>query len=163
MDHDQAGFKFLILDGGMEVNIRPALYGSQHPFYVISKDTKEIISDEFVLNKIQMQDGKKEDLKNHKYIVVGKCCETGDAQTISKSSDEEITSRTFMDDPKVGDIFIIGGAGAYCSSMTPFNYNSHLQSAEVLIKSNEEMSLIRKKQTMEQLVANELNLEDNLR
>jgi diaminopimelate decarboxylase len=28
---------FLLLNGGMELNTRPLLYGSKHPFYVVSK------------------------------------------------------------------------------------------------------------------------------
>src|SRR5512142_522646 len=31
------GFDFVLADGGMELNTRPLLYGSRHPFYVVSQ------------------------------------------------------------------------------------------------------------------------------
>lgn len=31
------GFHFILLNGGMELNTRPLLYGSKHPFYVVSQ------------------------------------------------------------------------------------------------------------------------------
>jgi len=37
----------------------------------------------------------------------------------------DVISTRYVGTPVIGDYFIIGGAGAYCSSMTPFNYNSH--------------------------------------
>jgi diaminopimelate decarboxylase len=50
-----------------------------------------------------------------------------------------------MAEPAIDDFAVIGGAGAYCASMTPFNYNSHTQ-----------IPLIRKRQTLEQMLENEL-------
>jgi diaminopimelate decarboxylase len=61
-----------------------------------------------------------------------------------------------MAEPEVGDLVVIGGAGAYCSAMAPFNYNSHLQAPEVLLKNDGQLQLIRKRQTLEQIVMNEL-------
>jgi diaminopimelate decarboxylase len=61
-----------------------------------------------------------------------------------------------MAEPSVGDFAIIGGVGAYCSSMAPFNYNSHTQIPEVLLTSDGHIQLIRKRQTLEQMLANEI-------
>jgi diaminopimelate decarboxylase len=61
-----------------------------------------------------------------------------------------------MAEPEIGDLAIIGGIGAYCSSMAPFNYNSHTQIPEVLLSSDGCLRLIRKRQTLDQMLANEM-------
>lgn len=138
------GFEFLILNAGMEANTRPLLYGSRHPFYVVSA-RGELLSSEF-------------DLENGTYplsecVVVGRCCESGDSQTIDDHG-HVVPRRLAVSRP--GDYVIIGGAGAYCSSMSLINYNSYLQAPEVLLHADGALSLIRKQQTFEQMVANEL-------
>lgn len=126
---------FIITDGGMEVNTRPLLYGSQHPFFIISSRGK-------ILNE-----NKKE------FAVVGRCCESGDSQTLNDKG--EIVPRLIAE-PEIGDFLVIGGCGAYCSSMSLFNYNSHTQAPEVLVDNKGEFKLIRRKQTLSQLIENEL-------
>lgn len=138
------GFQFIILDGGMDINARPLLYGSRHPFYVIGKDGG-LLSSEFDAEGLRHSD--------YEAIVVGRCCESGDSLCLD--SDGNIVPRK-MAEPDIGDLIVIGGSGAYCSAMAPFNYNSHLQIPEVLILQNGEMKLIRKKQSMRQIVANEM-------
>ena len=61
-----------------------------------------------------------------------------------------------MKEPNIGDIAAIGGVGAYCSSMSPFNYNSHTQIPEALYTKDGELRLIRKRQTLEQMLENEI-------
>lgn len=134
------GFKFIVLDGGMEVNTRPLLYGSEHPFYVVSKEG-ELLSSEFDW-----------DSEYESYIVVGRCCESGDSQTID--SQENFIPRK-MAEPEIGDYVVIGGTGAYCSAMAPFNYNSHLQAPEFLLREDGTLDLIRKLQSLEQMIENE--------
>jgi diaminopimelate decarboxylase len=56
----------------------------------------------------------------------------------------------------IGDFVVIEGAGAYCSSMCTKNYNSFPELAEVLITTSGEFKLIRRQQTFEQMLANEL-------
>jgi len=133
---------FIITDGGMEINSRPLLYGSKHPVYIVSDDGKHVISSEF-------------DPSGHNYeaVVAGKCCESGDCQTLDM--DGHATARA-MREPSIGDIVVIGGVGAYCSSMSPYNYNSHEQAPEVLFTESGELKLIRKKQTLEQMLENEI-------
>jgi diaminopimelate decarboxylase len=60
-----------------------------------------------------------------------------------------------MAEPDIGDYFVIGGTGAYCSAMSPMNYNSHVQAPEILYTSDQKLLLIRKRQTLEQIIANE--------
>ena len=136
------GFEFLVLSGGMEVNSRPLNYGSEHPFYLVSRDGK-LLSSEFNLKHL--------DKENDQKIPVGRCCESGDSQSLDEHS--QIIPRV-MANPNFGDYFVIGGCGAYCSSMSPFNYNSHVQAPEVLL-INSELICIREQQTLEQMTANE--------
>jgi diaminopimelate decarboxylase len=138
------GFRFIILDGGMDVIARPLMYGSRHPFYVLSKDGR-LLSSEF--------DGEPRDRTPYEAIVVGRCCESGDSLCLDEHSN--IVPRR-MAEPDIGDLVVVGGAGAYCSSMAPFNYNSHMQAPEVLLARDGQIKLIRKRQTLRQIVANEL-------
>jgi diaminopimelate decarboxylase len=138
------GFEFLILNGGMEVNARPLMYGSRHPFYIVSKDGR-LLSSEFYPDTL------KKSAKN--MMIVGRCCESGDSQCLGEGSKFQVRA---MADPEIGDMVVIGGAGAYCSSMTPFNYNSYVQIPEALFTSQGDFKLIRKKQTLQQIVINEL-------
>lgn len=138
------GFEFILTDGGMEANTRPLLYGSRHPFYVISR-AGELLSSEWNLNDPNVE----LDFR----VVVGRCCESGDSQSLDHHG--HIIPR-MMADPQVGDLVVVGGAGAYCASMSPFNYNSYLQSPEVLLGADGRLQIIRKAQTLDQVVANEV-------
>lgn len=138
-----SGFRFVILDGGMEVNARPAMYGSRHPFYVIG-DNGELKSSDYLPGTT----------RDYSAVVVGRCCESGDCQTLD--SDGSIMLHP-MAEPEIGDFVVIGGAGAYCSSMTPFNYNSHEQAAEILLTDDRALVDIRRRQTLEQMTENEIS------
>ncbi len=138
------GMSFIVTNGGIEVNARPLMYGSQHPFYIVSDEGQLLYSD-FDNNSVRDN--------NYSAVVVGRCCESGDSQCLDIQGNNILRQ---MSEPKIGDILVIGGVGAYCSSMTPFNYNSHVQTPEVLYTKNKELKLIRKKQTVEQIVENEI-------
>jgi len=135
------GLNFILADGGMEINARPLLYGSEHPFYLISQDGT-LISSEFDLPSDS----------DYEAVIVGKCCESGDAQSLDFDG---VSKPRKMGEPRIGDLVVIGGTGAYCSAMTPFNYNSHLQAPEILINQDGGLQCIRIRQSMEQLTANE--------
>ena len=137
------GMNFLVVDGGMELNSRPLLYGSHHPFYLVSQNGK-LLSSEFDLEN---------NMDGYSAAVVGRCCESGDAQSLD---DEGKCFPRLMAQPETGDYVVIGGAGAYCSTMSPYNYNSHEQAPEVMMTEEGTLVEIRKKQTLEQIVANEL-------
>ncbi len=139
-----SGLCFAIVDGGMDVNARPLLYGSQHPFYVISKDGR-LLSSEF---SPETSSSTERDM-----MVVGTCCESGDSLCLDSHAN---SAPRKIAEPEIGDVIVIGGAGAYCSAMTPFNYNSHTQIPEVLLMRDGQLKLIRKRQTLEQIVMNEL-------
>lgn len=137
------GFPFVILDGGMEVNARPAMYGSRHPLYVIGGD-----------GQLKSSDFQPKIEGDYSAVVVGRCCESGDSQTLDIQGN--ILLRP-MAEPEMGDFVVIGGAGAYCSAMAPFNYNSHEQAAEVLLTEGGELVTIRFRQTLEQMTVNEIS------
>ena len=135
------GLLFIVADGGMEINARPLLYGSHHPFYVVSKDG-QLRSSEFA-----------QVLPETEAVVVGTCCESGDSQCLNDRG-ENVPRRIAV--PEISDFVVIGGVGAYCSSMTPMNYNSHTQIPELLLGDGGQLTLIRKRQTLEQILENEI-------
>ena len=140
------GFNFVIADGGMEANSRPLLYGSRHPFYVISTSGK-LMSTEFDLGELYPETDYR--------VVVGRCCESGDSQSLDAHG--HIIPR-MMANPALGDYLAIGGSGAYVSSMTLSNYNSYPQPPELLLRTNGDLQVIREPQTLEQIVTNEKSL-----
>jgi diaminopimelate decarboxylase len=89
--------------------------------------------------------------------VVGRCCESGDSQSLDQKG--HIVPRMIAD-PQIGDYVVIGGAGAYCASMSLHNYNSLTQAPEVLVRSGGRIKLIRRPQSIDQLLANESALDD---
>jgi len=141
------GFQFVVLDAGMESNTRPLLYGSRHPLYVINSQG-QLLSSEFY--------SREPSRPLEHCVVVGRCCESGDSQTLDDKG--HVVPRQLAL-PAAGDFVVIGGAGAYCSSMSLGNYNSYLLAAEVLMKSDGQLVLVRRRQSFEQMVANELPIE----
>lgn len=126
-------FTFLKLDSGMTEILRPTLYGSQHPITILPR-RKETQS----------------------YVVVGHCCESGDLLT-PDPADSSLISPRVLTHAEIGDLCVIGGAGAYCSSMSAKNYNSYPEAAEVLLRP--EPLLIRTRQNLSQITQNELSLD----
>lgn len=131
----ESGYKFLKLDTGMTDNTRPSMYGAQHPMWVLPADS--------------------EPRKEVDYIVVGHCCESGDILTPAPGDPEALSPRKLME-AHVGDYFVVGGSGAYCASMAAKNYNSFPESPEVLIRESGRIAVIRKRQSPEQIWANEV-------
>ena len=140
------GLRFVVLDGGMEINARPLFYAARHPFYIVSKDGGLLFSEFDDRAKGGGPDG-------YQAVLVGKCCESGDSQCLDPDG---LNTPRDMREPEIGDFAVIGGAGAYCSTMSPLNYNSHLQAPEILYTSGRELKEIRARQTLEQLTANEI-------
>jgi diaminopimelate decarboxylase len=132
----EKGFNFLKLDAGMTEILRPSLYASQHPIIVVpAKETSDTVP----------------------YVVVGHCCESGDLLTPTPEDSGELLARE-LTKAQIGDLCVIEGAGAYCSSMSSKNYNSFPEAAEVLLRENGEQVVIRQRQTLEQIVQNEVPL-----
>lgn len=81
--------------------------------------------------------------KERFYSVVGYICET-----------DTFASNRKIAEIKEGDILCFHNAGAYCFSMAS-NYNSRFKPAEVLVY-NEEVYLIRERETMNDLLKNQI-------
>jgi diaminopimelate decarboxylase len=126
------GFTFIKVDSGMTEVLRPSLYGAQHPMTILGDGTKE------------------ED-----YVVVGHCCESGDLFSCKPGDSEAVDVRRLRR-AAIGDLMVIDGSGAYCSSMSTKNYNSFPEAPEVLLRSNGDVQVIRTCQTLEQMLQNEV-------
>jgi diaminopimelate decarboxylase len=128
-----SGFNFIKLNSGMTELLRPSIYGAQHPIALVqvtpSTTTKE-------------------------YVVVGHCCESGDILTPAPG-DPELLSTRELPEAFIGDFCVIGGAGAYASGMTPKHYNSYPEAPEVMLDSERMPHLIRARQQLEDIWANE--------
>ncbi len=135
------GYNFYKLDCGMTEILRPSLYGAQHPLTVVSSDSSDEASQRSVT----------------KAVVVGHCCESGDIITPLPGDPEGLSPRP-LHSARAGDFMVIGGTGAYCAAMSAKNYNSFPEAAEVLLKQNGEPALIRKRQTLDQVLENELTI-----
>lgn len=133
-DTGAEGYKFLKLDTGMTDILRPSIYGAQHPISILG-DSPE----------------------TENYIAVGHCCESGDILTPAAGDPEGLAPRPMLK-AAIGDLCVIGGAGAYCSSMCAVNYNSYPAAPEVLLRESGEAVLIRGRQTPEQITQNELDI-----
>lgn len=128
------GYDFLKLDTGMTEILRPSLYGAQHPIATFAKHPSGSVKE---------------------YIVAGHCCESGDILTPAPGEPERLQTRVLAE-TNVGDLCVIDGAGAYCSSMATKNYNSFPEAAEVLLDTSGQPHLIRRRQPLEQLWQNEV-------
>ncbi len=135
VDTGKGGNQFIKIDSGMTENIRPSMYGSQHPLVVVPKE--------------------EEDRGERDYLVVGHCCESGDVLTPEPDNPEGLQPRG-LTEAKIGDALVIGGSGAYCAAQSAKNYNSFPEAAEVLLASDGSFHLIRKRQTLDQILANEV-------
>jgi diaminopimelate decarboxylase len=109
VDTGEEGYTFLKLNTGMNDIMRPSLYGAQHPITVLSESNDQ-----------------------QEYIVVGHNCESGDLLTPAPG-DPEVLRPRLLPKAAVGDIVLVGGAGAYCASMAAHGYNSYPDAKEVLI------------------------------
>ena len=135
VDTGKGGNQFIKIDSGMTENIRPSMYGSQHPIVVVPQE--------------------EEDRGEQDYLVVGHCCESGDVLTPEPDNPEGLQARR-LTEARIGDALVIGGAGAYCAAQAAKNYNSFPEAAEVLLASDGSFHLIRKRQTLDQILANEV-------
>jgi diaminopimelate decarboxylase len=118
---------FAIVDAGMNDLIRPALYQSYHEIVPVEKGLGD--SPNRSVSKID---------------IVGPVCESGDFFALDRE----------MPEVQEGNLLAIMSAGAYGFVMAS-NYNSRPLPAEVLVRGDK-VSLIRKRQTWEDLVKDEL-------
>jgi diaminopimelate decarboxylase len=132
VDTGKEGYLFAKLDTGMTEITRPSLYGAQHPVDVLAEGREQA-----------------------EVVFVGPCCESGDILTPAPGDPEALGPR-WVPRPEVGDLVVVGGAGAYCAAMSTINYNSYPQAPEVMLERDGTLRLLRKRQTLDQILANEV-------
>ena len=138
VDTGSEGYTFIKVDSGMTEVVRPSMYGAQHPIIIVPAS--------------------REDRGTKEYLVTGHCCESGDILTPEPGNPEGLAPRTLLE-ARVGDALVVGGAGAYCAAMSSKNYNSFPEAPEVLIDNDASLRLIRKRQSLAQIMENEIPLE----
>jgi len=132
VDTGRDGYLFAKLDTGMTEVTRPSLYGAQHPIDVLAtgREPAEV-------------------------VFVGPCCESGDILTPALGDPEALGPR-WVPRPQAGDLVVVGGTGAYCAAMSTINYNSYPQAPEVMLEPDGTLGLLRKRQSLDQMLANEV-------
>lgn len=118
-----AGVDYVGTDIGMNVLVRPSMYGSWHDIEVY-RDGKILSND----------DG------TSSYTVVGNICETGDI----------LAKDRVLPNVHENDLLVVLDSGAYGFCMSS-NYNNRLKAAEVMIGCDGQPRLIRRRQTIEDL------------
>jgi diaminopimelate decarboxylase len=130
----KSGYHFLKLDSGMTEILRPSLYAAQQPIIVLPRrETENLVP----------------------YLVVGHCCESGDLLTPPPDDPNGLAPRE-LPEAQIDDLCVIEGAGAYCSAMSAKNYNSFPEAPEVLLREKGAPVLIRRLQTLDQILQNEI-------
>ncbi|QKJ50098.1 diaminopimelate decarboxylase [Proteus vulgaris] len=127
---------YVLVDAGFSDLMRPAMYGSYHQISVL--DSRGQIKPMTELQET---------------IVAGPLCESGDVFTQQEGG--TVVPR-LLPQAQVGDYLVIHDTGAYGASMSS-NYNSRPLIPEVLITEGVP-KLIRRRQTIEELLALELDL-----
>jgi diaminopimelate decarboxylase len=132
VDTGRDGYLFAKLDAGMPEVTRPSLYGAQHPIDVLATGRAEA-----------------------DVVFVGPCCESGDILTPAPGDPEALAPRRVAR-PQIGDLVLVGGAGAYCAAMSTINYNSYPQAPEIMREPDGGLRLLRRRQRLEQVWENEV-------
>jgi diaminopimelate decarboxylase len=136
VDTGREGYRFAKLDTGMTEVTRPSLYGAQHPIDVLPPDDDR---------------GR----ERAAVVFVGPCCESGDILTPAPGDPEALAPR-WVPMPRIGDLVVVGGAGAYCAAMSTINYNSYPQAPEVMLETDGSLRLLRRRQDPTDVWANEV-------
>jgi diaminopimelate decarboxylase len=130
------GYSFIKIDAGLTEVMRAGFYGSVHPLVGIPA-------------KGELRSTGKE------YLVVGHTCIAGDMLTVAVRDPETFLPQLIAE-TEPGDILVIERSGGYCSSMNMKNFNSFPEAPEVLLRKDGSFTLIRKRQTLEQMTQNEI-------
>lgn len=119
-----AGKKYAGTDIGMNVLVRPSMYDSWHDI--------EILRDGEVVSRDELQE----------ITVTGNICESGDL----------LAKDRMLPEIRRGDLACVLDTGAYGYSMCS-PYNSRPRPAELLVKEDGTLQVIRRRETIEDLMA----------
>ncbi|WON77985.1 diaminopimelate decarboxylase [Serratia sp. UGAL515B_01] len=131
---DMGSRHFVLVDAGFNDLMRPAMYGSYHHISLLPADGRNL-----------------EHQPLYETVIAGPLCESGDVFTQQAGGGVETRS---LPQARVGDYLVFHDTGAYGASMSS-NYNSRPLLPEVLFE-NGEPRLIRRRQTIEELIGLEL-------
>ncbi|MFJ1230159.1 diaminopimelate decarboxylase [Yersinia proxima] len=125
---------YVLVDAGFNDLMRPAMYGSYHHISVLPADGRSLAKQPLIDT-----------------VVAGPLCESGDVFTQEAGGGLETRALPAAD---IGDYLVFHDTGAYGASMSS-NYNSRPLLPEVLFEQGQPR-LIRRRQTIEELIALEL-------
>ncbi|BEP93159.1 diaminopimelate decarboxylase [Acidovorax sp. A79] len=125
--------RFVLVDTGFNELMRPSMYGSFHAMELLRRDGTTAAA--------------------RPTVVAGPLCESGDVFT---QGDGGVVLPRDLPAAQVGDLLVIHDTGAYGASMSS-NYNTRPLIAEVLVDGGQ-ARLIRRRQTVDELLALELGL-----
>jgi diaminopimelate decarboxylase len=129
------GRRFAKVNAGLTEILRPSYYGAAHPMVAVSRDGE--LLDEGPVS-----------------CVAGHCCIAGDILT-TEPGDVETLRPVRLGRVSPGDYLVIERAGGYCSSMSMKNFNSYPEAPEILRRQDGSFTIIRERQSIDQIVANE--------
>ncbi len=129
---------FVLVDTGFNELMRPSMYGSYHGMHIQRRGVGVLPN---------TGSGARD------AVVAGPLCESGDVFT---QGDGGVVLPRSLGDAQVGDLLVIHDTGAYGASMSS-NYNTRPLAAEVLVDGGN-AHLIRRRQTVDELLALELGL-----
>ena len=127
----QGSQHFVMVDAGFSDLMRPSMYGSYHGMEVIHADGTA------ATGPVQSA------------VVAGPLCESGDVFTQGEGG---VVLQRDLPTAHVGDLLVIHDTGAYGASMSS-NYNTRPLIPEVLVEANGQARVIRRKQTVAELIA----------
>ncbi|MBW5812393.1 diaminopimelate decarboxylase [Yersinia kristensenii] len=125
---------YVLVDAGFNDLMRPAMYGSYHHISLLPADGRSLAGEPLIDT-----------------VVAGPLCESGDVFTQEAGGGLETRA---LPAAKIGDYLVFHDTGAYGASMSS-NYNSRPLLPEVLFEQGQPR-LIRRRQTIEELIALEL-------
>ena len=131
---DAGSNHFVLVDTGFNELMRPSMYGSYHGMHIQRRGLGVLPA-------------------TRDSVVAGPLCESGDVFT---QGDGGVVLPRALGAAQVGDLLVIHNTGAYGASMSS-NYNTRPLAAEVLV-DGDKVQLIRRRQTVEELLALELEL-----
>lgn len=129
------GKKFVGCDVGFNVLARPIMYDSYHGVEIYRPDTAPV----------QPEEGTD---ACEAVTIVGNICESGDILAKDRN----------LPPIHEGDVLGVLDAGAYGFTMSS-NYNNRLRPAEILIRENGQVALIRKREQLEDLMKDFVDVE----
>lgn len=125
---------YVLVDAGFNDLMRPAMYGSYHHISLLPADGRSLSAEPLI-----------------ETVVGGPLCESGDVFTQEAGGGLETRP---LPAARIGDYLVFHDTGAYGASMSS-NYNSRPLLPEVLFEQGRPR-LIRRRQTIEELIALEL-------